>query len=160
LVLSSHKQIAPKGQALGNLAVYSGLFGISFLAATILPAQSELGLAGLIISGDYNVWLLIAVASIGNTLGAVVNWGLGRGVERLRGKKWFPATSEQLDRATRWYHKYGRWSLLMSWAPIIGDPLTLAAGVLREPIGSFLVLVAVAKMVRYLFVAAIALNLF
>lgn len=143
-----------------NLAVYSGLFSISFLAATILPAQSELGLAGLIIAGDYNVWLLIAVASIGNTLGAVVNWMLGRGVERLRNKRWFPATQDQLDRTTRWYHKYGRWSLLMSWAPIVGDPLTLAAGVLREPLGSFLILVAIAKTVRYLFVAAITLNIF
>jgi len=145
---------------LGNLAAYSGLFGVSFLAATILPAQSELGLAGLIITGDYNIWLLIAVASVGNTLGAVVNWALGRGVERLRNKRWFPATEDQLDKATTWYHKYGRWSLLMSWAPIIGDPLTLAAGVLREPLGSFLILVAIAKTVRYLIVAAIALNLF
>ena len=145
---------------MGNLAAYSGLFGVSFLAATILPAQSELGLAGLIITGDYNIWLLIAVASVGNTLGAVVNWALGRGVERLRNKRWFPATEDQLDKATTWYHKYGRWSLLMSWAPIIGDPLTLAAGVLREPLGSFLILVAIAKTVRYLIVAAIALNLF
>lgn len=87
-------------------------------------------------------------------------WVLGRGVERLRNKRWFPATQDQLDRATKWYHKYGRWSLLMSWAPIVGDPLTLAAGVLREPLGSFLILVEIAKTVRYLFVAAIALNIF
>jgi len=144
---------------LGDIAIYSGLFGVAFLAATILPAQSELGLAGLIVSSDYVVWVLIAVASAGNTLGAVVNWVLGRGVERLRDRKWFPVSDGQLERATAWYHKYGRWSLLLSWMPIVGDPLTLAAGVLREPLWSFLILVAFAKTARYLTVAAIVLNI-
>lgn len=144
---------------MGELGVYTALFGVSFLAATILPAQSEIGLAGLIAAGDYSLWILIAVASAGNTLGAVVNWGLGRGVERFRDRKWFPVPARQLDRATAWYHKYGRWSLLMSWAPIIGDPLTLAAGVLREPLWSFLIIVTIAKTVRYLTVAAITLKI-
>jgi len=143
-----------------DIAVYAGLFGVSFLAATILPAQSELGLAGLIAADDYNLWLLIGVASAGNTLGAVVNLGLGRGIERLHDKKWFPASAEQLNRATNWYRKYGRWSLLLSWVPIVGDPLTLAAGVLREPLWSFVLLVGIAKAVRYLTVAAIALSVF
>ena len=139
-------------------SLYAGLFGVAFLAATILPAQSELGLAALIVSGDLNLGLLILFASLGNTLGAVVNWVLGRGVERLRDHRWFPASRDQLDRATGWYRKYGRWSLLLSWVPVIGDPLTLAAGVLREPFWSFLALVAIAKTGRYLAVAAIALN--
>ncbi len=145
---------------MSDIAVYAGLFGVSFLAATILPAQSELGLAGLIAADDYNLWLLIGVASAGNTLGAVVNWGLGRGIERLHDKKWFPASAEQLNRATNWYRKYGRWSLLLSWVPIVGDPLTLAAGVLREPLWSFVLLVGIAKAARYLTVAAIALSVF
>ncbi|MEH6755262.1 MAG: YqaA family protein [Alphaproteobacteria bacterium] len=145
---------------MSDIAVYAGLFGVSFLAATILPAQSELGLAGLLVAGDYNLWLLIGIASAGNTLGAVVNWGLGRGIERLHDKKWFPASAEQLNRATNWYRKYGRWSLLLSWVPIVGDPLTLAAGVLREPLWSFVVLVGIAKTARYLTVAAIALSVF
>lgn len=144
---------------MGEIGVYLGLFGIAFLAATILPAQSELGLAGLILSGDYSLPLLIAVASLGNTLGAVLNWALGRWIEHFKGRKWFPAKPEQLDKAVGWYHRYGRWSLLLSWMPIIGDPLTLAAGVLREPFWSFLALVAVAKTARYLSVAAITLNL-
>ena len=143
---------------MSTLGVYAGLFAVAFLAATILPAQSELGLAGLILSEDYSVPLLIAVASIGNTLGAVVNWLLGRYINRFQERKWFPATHEQMDKATGWYHKYGRWSLLMSWVPIIGDPLTLAAGVLREPFWSFLILVAIAKTTRYLGVAALALH--
>lgn len=144
---------------MAELGVYGVLFGVSFLAATILPAQSEIGLAALIVSDDYSLSVLIAVASLGNTLGAVVNWAIGRGVDKLHDKKWFPATPRQLDKATAWYHKYGRWSLLMSWAPFIGDPLTLAAGVLREPFLSFLIIVAIAKTVRYLIVAAITLGL-
>lgn len=144
---------------MNDFGILFGLFGISFLAATILPAQSEIGLAGLIVAGDYALWALIVVASAGNTLGAVVNWGLGRGVEQFRDRKWFPASTRQLDKATAWYHKYGRWSLLLSWAPFVGDPLTLAAGVLREPFWSFLLLVLIAKTARYLIVAAITLNI-
>jgi len=142
-----------------ELTAYGGLFLIAFLAATILPAQSEIGLAGLLLSGDYSVALLIVAASLGNTLGAVVNWALGRWIEHFRDRKWFPAKPEQLDKAVGWYHRYGRWSRLLSWMPFIGDPLTLAAGVLREPFWSFLVLVAVAKTTRYLIVTGITLHM-
>jgi len=143
-----------------DLPVYGGLFLIAFLAATILPAQSELGLAGLIASDDYSLPLLIIAASLGNTLGAVVNWVLGRWIEHFRDRRWFPAKPEQLEKTKAWYRRYGRWSLLLSWMPIIGDPLTLAAGVLRVPLWSFLILVALAKTARYLTVAAIALKVF
>lgn len=141
-----------------ELSVYFGLFSISFLAATILPAHSEIGLAGLIVAGEYAIPWLILVASLGNTLGSVVNWFLGRGIERFHDKKWFPASPEQMEKATRWYHRYGRWSLLLSWMPFLGDPLTLAAGVLREPLPSFIVIVAIAKTARYLVVTAITLS--
>ncbi|MEQ8443005.1 MAG: YqaA family protein [Alphaproteobacteria bacterium] len=143
---------------LETLAVYGGLFALSFLAATVFPFQSEVGLAALILSGDYALPLLILFASLGNTLGACVNWLLGRGVERFRDKRWFPIPPARLDRACGWYHRYGRWSLLMSWAPFIGDPLTVVAGVLREPFWSFLAIVAIAKTGRYLIVAAITLQ--
>jgi len=143
---------------MSDLGVYISLFAVSFLAATILPAQSELGLAGLVLSGDYTLPMLIGVASAGNTLGAVVNWFLGRGTDKLQGRKWFPISPEQLYKATIWYHKYGRWSLLLSWVPIIGDPLTLAAGVLREPLWSFFMLVVIAKTARYVVVALLTLN--
>jgi membrane protein YqaA with SNARE-associated domain len=116
------------------------------------------GLAGLLLSGDYSTVLLIAVASLGNTLGAVVNWALGRGIDRFSDRRWFPVKPAQLERAARWYHRYGKWSLLLSWAPFVGDPLTVAAGVLREPFGAFLLLVALAKTGRYLAVAALALS--
>lgn len=141
-----------------ELGIYAGLFLIAFLAATILPAQSEAGLAGLLLSDSYSAVLLVAVASAGNTLGAVVNWLLGRGIDRFSHRSWFPMKPASLERASRWYRRYGKWSLLLSWAPFIGDPLTVVAGVLREPIGSFLLLVALAKTGRYIAVAALALG--
>ncbi|HEV7417625.1 MAG TPA: YqaA family protein [Tianweitania sediminis] len=136
-----------------QLLALFGLFGVSFLAATILPAQSEAAFAGLQWAG-YPMLLLLLLASLGNTLGAVVNWALGRSVHRFQHRRWFPASPAALERATRWYNRWGRWSLLLSWAPIGGDALTVVAGVLREPLWSFLLLVAAAKTGRYLVVAA------
>jgi len=138
---------------ISELGVYGGLFLLCFAAATFLPAQSEIGLAGLILTGDYSLPLLLAAASAGNTLGSVVNWVLGRFVDRFSDRKWFPVSQKQMDRACGWYRTYGQWSLLLSWAPFIGDPLTFAAGILREPFWMFLVLVTVAKTGRYLVVA-------
>ena len=135
------------------MLAFSGLFALAFVAATILPAQSEAALVGLQVAG-YPIVPLVIVASIGNTLGAVVNWALGRGVERFRNRRWFPVSPASLDRASRWYGKWGRWSLLLSWAPIGGDALTVAAGVLREPLWSFVLLVAIAKTGRYVVLAA------
>ena len=142
-----------------ELMAYLGLFAAAFVAATLLPAQSELLLGGMIASGDYSVPLLILVATAGNILGSTANWVLGRYFYHLRERRWFPIKKARLEKAERWYHKYGRWSLLLSWAPIIGDPLTLLAGILREPISSFLVIVAIAKFGRYLAVAGAALGL-
>jgi membrane protein YqaA with SNARE-associated domain len=140
-----------------DLAVYAGLFAVAFVAATLLPAQSEAALAGLIAMGAHSPVALVIVASAGNILGSVVNWLIGRRVEAYRDRRWFPASPRMLDRATGWYRRYGRWSLLLSWMPVIGDPLTLVAGVLREPLWSFVTLVSVAKTARYFAVAAAAL---
>ncbi len=144
---------------MATLAVYSGLFFTALIAATILPAQSEAVLAGLLLNGSYPVWALLAVASAGNVLGSCVNWLLGRGIERFRDRRWFPVKPDALARAEGWYHRYGRWSLLLSWAPFIGDPLTVVAGVLREPFPVFLALVTVAKVGRYLVLTAATLSL-
>ncbi|MBW3098423.1 YqaA family protein [Pseudohoeflea coraliihabitans] len=141
-----------------GLLELSGLFALSFLAATILPAQSEIGLVGLQLAG-YPIVLLVAFASVGNTLGAVVNWGLGRGVDRFQNHRWFPVSAAHLDRASAWYRKWGRWSLLLSWMPFGGDALTVAAGVLREPFWSFLLLVAFAKTARYVVLATATVKL-
>jgi len=135
------------------IAALGGLFAIAFVAATILPAQSETVLVGLQMAG-YPVILLVVVASLGNTLGAVVNWALGRGIERFKHRRWFPASAAALARATRWYGRWGRWSLLFSWMPIGGDALTVVAGVLKEPIWSFVLLVGIGKTLRYAILAA------
>jgi membrane protein YqaA with SNARE-associated domain len=141
-----------------DLAILGGLFVIAFVAATVFPAQSEAALVGLLMTGIHSPVLLVAVASLGNVLGAVVNWALGRGIESFRERKWFPVNRGSLDRATAWYGKWGRWSLLLSWAPIGGDALTVAAGVLREPLCSFVILVTMAKTARYVVVAAATLG--
>lgn len=138
---------------MGELAAYGGLFLAALLAATILPAQSEAALAALLLTEAYSPVLLITVASIGNVLGSIINWLLGRGIDRFRDRPWFPVEAASLDLMSSWYRRYGRWTLLLSWVPIIGDPLTVAAGVLREPFWSFLLLVAVAKIGRYLVLA-------
>lgn len=144
---------------MSDIAVYGGLFAAAFLAATVLPAQSEALLSGLLLSGAYPTTLLLAVASFGNILGSIVNWLLGRGIQHFKDKAWFPAGQASLDRASRWYGRYGRWTLLLSWVPVIGDPLTVVAGVLREPFWSFLLLVAIAKIGRYAALSAVVLGL-
>lgn len=134
------------------LLVYLGLFSVSFLAATVVPAQSEAVLFGLLMTETYPAWTLLLVASAGNILGSCVNWLIGLFLTRLEERKWFPVRRENLRKAEAWYHRYGRWSLLLSWVPVIGDPLTVVAGVLREPFAVFLAIVGAAKTGRYLFI--------
>ncbi len=137
------------------LAIYAGLFAAALLAATILPLQSEAVLVGLLLSGRYPWWLLILVASVGNTLGSVVNWLLGRYIAQFEDRRWFPVKRDAIAWVESWYRRYGQWSLLLSWAPVIGDPLTIMAGVLREPLPTFVILVGIAKTARYLAVVAV-----
>ena len=141
-----------------ELTGYAGLFLAAFGAATLLPLGSEALLAGLLAAGGHSTWALIAFASLGNVLGSLVNWLLGRYLEHFRHRRWFPFSERQLDQAQRHYHRYGRWTLLLSWAPLIGDPLTLVAGVMREPWWSFLLIVGLAKALRYLVVAGLTLG--
>jgi membrane protein YqaA with SNARE-associated domain len=130
--------------------IYLSLFIISFLAATILPFSSELTLAGLMATSSYDNLLLLITVSLGNVLGSVVNWILGFYSRQLSKKKWFPFKDEQIERSSKWFNKFGRWSLLFAWVPIIGDPLTLAAGLLRVKFIEFLILVTIGKVSRYL----------
>lgn len=140
-----------------ELSVYGGLFLVALLSASILPLQSEAILVGLLLSDNHPVWLLLMVASVGNVLGSLLNWYLGKYLQHFQQRRWFPVKPEQLDKASRWYLKYGKWSLLLSWVPIIGDPLTVIAGVLREPFLPFLLLVVIAKVSRYLVLAGVTL---
>ncbi len=104
--------------------------------------------------GGHSAVLLVTVASLGNVLGSAINWLLGRGTERFRDRKWFLVSPVRLDRAGRWYRRYGKWSLLGSWLPVVGDPITVVAGVRREPLPMFVLLVAIAKVGRYAVLAA------
>lgn len=126
-----------------------GLFGLSMAAATLLPGGSEAALAALLVEGSRPVWLLVLVATVGNVLGAVVNWALGRGLRHFVGRRWFPVTAAQLARGEALFTRYGAWTLLFSWAPVIGDPLTVAAGVLGLRLQIFLPLVTLGKAARY-----------
>ena len=132
--------------------IYLSLFAISFLAATILPFSSELTLAGLIATSDYDNLLLLTVASFGNILGSLVNWALGSYSRNLATKKWFPFKETQIERSSKWFKKFGKWSLLFAWVPVLGDPLTLVAGILRVKFIDFIILVAIGKVSRYLIV--------
>ena len=132
--------------------IYLSLFIISFLAATILPFSSELTLAGLVATSNYDNLLLLIIASFGNVLGSVVNWILGLYSRNLSTKRWFPFKDEQIEKSSKWFNKFGRWSLLFAWVPIIGDPLTLVAGLLRVKFIEFLILVTIGKVSRYLII--------
>ncbi len=134
---------------------YLLLFGSAFLAATILPFYSELVLFSMLRDGG-NPLALVLVATLGNTLGAVVNWLLGLYLLRFRERRWFYFNQEQIERAQRWFQRYGFWSLLFAWLPIAGDALTLIAGVMRVRLWLFLLLVASGKALRYISVVFFA----
>ena len=134
--------------------IYISLFAIAFAAATILPLQSEAVLTAMLLTGDRSWPLMIAVASLGNTLGAAVNWFLGHEINRFRDRRWFPASSQRLAQAEKLYQRFGRWCLVFSWVPVIGDALTVVAGVMKENIWLFLGLVGLGKTARYLVLAA------
>ncbi len=133
-------------------AQFAGLFAAAFGAATILPFQSEVVFVALQVAGSASVLALVVVASIGNTLGAVVNYVMGRGIERFRHRRWFPVNAAQLARAQRWYARWGVWTLLLSWAPL-GDGFTVIAGMMRTPVWLFVLLVTIAKTGRYIALA-------
>lgn len=136
-----------------TLTALIGLFLVAFVAATIFPMQSELVLSGMLLTTGIHPVLLVATASVGNVLGAVINWWLGRKAETFKDKRWFPVKPAALANAQRFYQRYGRWALLGSWVPFIGDPLTIAAGLMREKLSVFLILVTIAKVGRYSFLA-------
>ena len=132
--------------------IYLSLFIISFLAATILPLSSELTLAGLMATSNYDNLLLLIFASLGNVLGSVVNWILGFYSRNLVTKKWFPFKDQQIEKSSSWFNRFGKWSLLFAWVPIIGDPLTLVGGLLRVKFIEFLILVTIGKVSRYVII--------
>ena len=135
---------------------YFQLSLISFLAATILPFSSEVVLTTMYLSNSFETYFLLIFASIGNIMGSITNWYLGKKITLFQNRKWFPVSREQLERSRKYFQKYGLWSLLLAWVPIIGDPLTLLAGVLKVRFGIFFVLVSISKISRYVFILYLA----
>lgn len=138
---------------------YLLLFISAFGAATLLPLQSEAVLVALLVSEEHSALFLILVASIGNVLGSCVNWYLGLRIEKFKDKKWFPISEIKMLKAERIYQKYGFWSLLLSWTPVIGDPITLIAGLMKENFWRFLFIVTIAKSGRYLFIYFVVMGI-
>ena len=145
---------------MNEIEVYTTLFISSFISSTILPGHSEITLTTFIFLNKYNIINLIFIASLGNILGSILNWYLGFNFVKFKEKKWFPINKRQLEKASLWFLNYGKWSLFFSWVPFLGDPLTVVAGVLRVPIITFLIIVSISKILRYVIVSLIALNLF
>lgn len=140
----------------GEAVALWGLAVSAFTSATLLPGTSEAVLAALYATRAADPLALLFVAGIANTAGSCINWLMGMFVTRFRERRWFPASPAQLARAEAWYGRYGLWSLLLSWVPVIGDPLTVVAGVMRVPFPVFLAIVAIAKTGRYAFVLFLA----
>lgn len=140
---------------IATLGAYASLFFAGLIAATFFPAQSEAVLAALHLSGNYSTLGLLMVATVGNVLGSLINWLLGRYIAHFRDRWWFPFPARSIDRASDWYQRWGVWSLLLAWTPFLGDPLTLVAGILRTNIWVFLALVTAGKAGRYAFLLAV-----
>lgn len=128
--------------------VYLSLFLTALIAATLFPLSSEALLATLL-AQQYSPFLLWLTATSGNTLGSCINWFLGKQCLHWQDKKWFPVKPSQLVRAQAQFQRYGIASLLFAWVPVVGDPLTFFAGVMRIPFWQFIVLVAIGKSSRY-----------
>ncbi len=131
------------------------LFWVALASATLLPGGSEVWLARLWCVGEPAL-ALWAVATVGNTLGSLINVALGRYARQFQHRRWFPASPEGLARAERWYHRFGEASLLLSWLPVIGDPLTVLAGVMRLAWWRALLWIVLAKGARYGLLVALA----
>jgi len=140
-----------------SITTLSLLFGSAFMAASILPAQSELLLASLTSKGAYDVYLLVAVASLGNVLGSVLNYWIGKYLMHFQDHKYFPIKKKLLRKAEDYFHKYDAKILLFAWAPVIGDPLTIIAGAFKTKMWVFLVLVTIGKSIRYSIIALFVL---
>ncbi|HFZ8995404.1 TPA: YqaA family protein [Citrobacter freundii] len=122
------------------------LFTSSFLSATLLPGNSEVVLIAMLFAGVYHPWVLVLTATMGNSLGGITNVILGR---------FFPLreTSRWQEKATDWLKRYGAVTLLLSWAPVIGDLLCLLAGWLRISWGPVLFFLCLGKALRYVVIA-------
>jgi membrane protein YqaA with SNARE-associated domain len=136
---------------------YIGLFIAAFLAATILPLSSEIVLGALLLT-NLSPITLVVVATIGNVLGSITNYALGYWAGMGVIRKWLKMSEGEFVRAEQRFTKYGLFSLCFAWVPIIGDPLTVAAGVLRIRLLWFIILVTTGKLTRYIVISYLILK--
>jgi membrane protein YqaA with SNARE-associated domain len=132
---------------------YASVFVAGFGAATLLPLPSEVVLVAQIKAGNSSMLGLVVAATAGNVGGSLVNWWFGRSLRHFEGRRWFPFTPDAVARASATFQRWGLWTLLLAWVPVIGDPLTLVAGLLRVPLMAFVPLVTIGKAARYLALA-------
>jgi len=137
---------------------FFGLFWSSFLAATLLPLSSEV-VMGVLLAHDFSPYGTLLTATSGNVLGSVVNYGLGRLGSRIVVHKFFRLPETDIQKAEGRFKTYGVFSLLFAWVPVVGDPLTVAAGILKVNFTLFLFLVGMGKLIRYLVVCWAVLSI-
>lgn len=128
----------------------TGLFLVAFFSATMLFGGSEAFLLAMDALSEYSSLTLLLVASVGNILGSVLNYWLGRVALGYQDRKWFPVTRTRLADSQRWFARWGQWAVLLAWVPLIGDPITVAAGVMKMSLVPFLILVSLSKTLRYM----------
>ncbi len=124
------------------------LFIVSFLAATLLPLGSEWLLVAMLLNGTSPLPCVV-VATCGNSLGGATNYVIGRGGGEWLNRKLLHIKPQRLEQARNWFNRYGSWTLLLSWLPVIGDPLCLVSGMLKTPWLRFMILVVCGKGLRY-----------
>jgi len=139
--------------------IYLSLFASAFLSATLLPGSSEVVLSGQVVKQQGLLWLLWLSATVGNVLGSCVNYWLGLKMMSFQDRRWFPVSAEQIAKGQRVFDKYGVYSLLFAWLPVVGDPLTLLGGVFKVRLSLFVLLVSIGKALRYGFIIAVALGI-
>lgn len=135
---------------------YLLLFFSALIAATLLPFYSEAFLYW-VLQESPSMIIPLLIATTGNVLGACINWWLGREILRFKDRRWFYFNDTQIARAQQGFQRYGKWTLLLSWLPLIGDPLTLIAGMMKVRFRVFLLLVTLGKASRYLLIAWLTL---
>ena len=133
---------------MGDVEAYGLLISVAFISATLVPLGSEV-LVVFLIEQQRSALFVMLVATFANTLGSYLNYWLGRKLLAYRDRRWFYFTQSQITRATTQFRRYGTWSLLLAWLPIVGDALTLAAGMARVKLSVFVLFVGLGKFGRY-----------
>ena len=124
------------------------LFFSALLSATLLPGSSEALLVYKLGEGEHALMTVLS-ATAGNLLGSIITYAMGRSGNVALHRRWLRIDDEALARAEAWFGRWGRFSLLLAWLPVVGDPLCLFAGLLRAGFGPFVILVATGKLARY-----------